>query len=426
MPDGRTCSPRWRASGARSPELKGSDTVAGDYFGLSVAISGTTAVVGAAHRGGRAYVFTETAGVWKQVAELKGGLASAGGFGLSVAISGTTAIVGDPYDANSYGRAYVFTETAGVWKRVAALKASFTLNDDFFGGSVAISGTTAIVGAYGASDAGRAYVFTEAAGVWSQVAELKGSDIVAYDHFGGSVSISGTSAVVGAPGAFSQNTPGRAYMFTETAGVWTQVAELKGSDTASDYFGGSVAIAGTSAVVGAEDDAGSAGRAYVFTETAGVWSQVADLKGSDTIAGDFFGLSVAISGTTAVVGAPGHGRAYVFGPPGSILYPGTGLSPGAYLQSVGGQFHLVMQRLDGNLVLYTSSNRALWETRTYPNPGASVVMQRDGNLVVYSASGRPLWDTHTSGNLGSSAVLQRDGNFVIYSASGKALWSSGT
>jgi len=80
-------------------------------------------------------------------------------------------------------------------------------------------------------------------------------------------------------------------------------AELKGSD---DYFGGSVAISGTTAVVGAEGHASDAGRAYVFTKTAASWKQVAELKGSDTVADDDFGNSVAISGTTAVVGAPNH------------------------------------------------------------------------------------------------------------------------
>jgi hypothetical protein len=111
--------------------------------------------------------------------------------------------------------------------------------------------------------------------------------------------------------------------------------------------------------------------------------------------------------------------------PESVLGPGQGLSTGWSLQSVGGQFSLVMQR-DGNLVLYTSSNRALWSTGTENNAGASVVMQRDGNLVVYSSSNRALWASGTENNAGASAVLQRDGNFVIYSAGGRALWSSGT
>jgi len=44
--------------------------------------------------------------------------------------------------------------------------------------------------------------------------------------------------------------------------------------------------------------------------------QLAELKGTDTVRGDYFGGSVAISGTTAAVGASGHarpaGRAYLF------------------------------------------------------------------------------------------------------------------
>ena len=83
-----------------------------------------------------------------------------------------------------------------------------------------------------------------------------------------------------------------------------------------DGFGYTVAISGTSAVVGEPDHAKTAGRAYVFTTTAKGWKQVAELKGSDTATNDGFGVSAAISAATAVVGAPGFagasGRAYVF------------------------------------------------------------------------------------------------------------------
>jgi hypothetical protein len=108
----------------------------------------------------------------------------------------------------------------------------------------------------------------------------------------------------------------RAYVFTKTASGWKQTAELKGSGTVTDgLFGLSVAISGTTAVVGANGHA-KAGRAYVFIETTTGWHQVAELKGSDAVVGDDFGSSVAISGTTAIVGANGHakntGRVYVF------------------------------------------------------------------------------------------------------------------
>jgi hypothetical protein len=295
--------------------LKGSDTVAGDYFGFRVAISGTTAIVGAfghASIAGRAYVFTKTATGWKQVAELEGSdTAALDDFGSSVAISGTTAVVG----ADGYGnRAYVFTKTATGWKQVAELEGSDTAALDDFGISVAISGTTAVVGADGYGN--RAYVFTKTATGWKQVAELEGSDTAALDDFGISVAISGTTAVVGADGY--GNSAGRAYVFTKTATGWRQTAELKGSDTASlNGFGVSVAISGTTAVVSATTDghASVIGRAYLFTKTATGWRQTAELKASHTGLWKFVD-SVAISGTTVMVGAPSDanlaGRAYVF------------------------------------------------------------------------------------------------------------------
>jgi hypothetical protein len=206
---------------------------------------------------------------------------------------------------------YVFTKTATGWTQTAELKGSGTVDD--FGISVAISGTTVVVGAASAMEAlGEAYVFTKKANRWTQTAELKGGD-----DFGGAVAISGTTAVVGSDGYV--NSAGLACVFTKTADAWRQVAGLKGSDTiADDVFGDSVAISGTTVVVGAPNHANSAGLAYVFTKTAGAWRQTPELKGSDTVGssntfqGDYFGTSVAISGTTAVVGAPGAGRAYVF------------------------------------------------------------------------------------------------------------------
>jgi hypothetical protein len=310
-------------------ELKGSDTVAGDNFGTSVAISGTTAIFGspaAAGLAGRVYVFGEMAGVWKQTAELKGsdtvgesGDFSGDHFGSSVATSGSTVIVSAPDHATYAGRVYVLTKTAVGWKQVVELGGSDTIAGDYFGGSVAVSGTTAIVGAPGhATGAGRAYVFTQTAAGWKQVAELKGSDTVAKDAFGSSVAISGKTAIVGAPSHATLDA-GRAYVFTEMGAGWKQVGELKGSDAPlGAQFGGSVAISDSTAVVGAL----GASRAYVFTKTSGGWKQVAELKGFDTVGrshtfvGDAFGYSVAVSGSTAIVGACNHangaGRAYVF------------------------------------------------------------------------------------------------------------------
>jgi hypothetical protein len=120
---------------------------------------------------------------------------------------------------------------------------------------------------------------------------------------------------VGAHG-HSVSGPGRAYVFASSPTGWRQVAELAGSDTvADDTFSGPVAISGGTIAAGAPVHAFSAGRAYVFTKTAGGWRQVAELREPDAVATDTFGASLAVSGTTIVVGTPGHssgaGSAYV-------------------------------------------------------------------------------------------------------------------
>jgi hypothetical protein len=48
-------------------------------------------------------------------------------------------------------------------------------------------------------------------------------------------------------------------------------------------------------------------------------------------------------------------------------------------------------QLDGNLVMYTTSNRAIRSTNTHGNPGAFLAVQDDGNLVIYSKAKKPLW-----------------------------------
>ncbi|MGA2528954.1 MAG: hypothetical protein ABSG36_07295 [Acidimicrobiales bacterium] len=304
----------------QTAELKGSGTVAGDFFGYAVAISGRTVVVGAPgyHKNaGRVYVFRRGTTRWRQVAELKGSAVSGDYLGDAVAVSGSTAVVGSDGNDKNAGRAYVFSGAGTRWKQAAELKGSDTIAQDGFGYTVAVSGATAIVGAPDhAKDSGRAYVFIGSGAHWSQVAELKGSDTVSDNGFGVAAALSGTAAVIGAPGYKSAT--GRAYVFEDSAGRWSQVAELKGSGTVgADDFGYAVAISGTTLALGAPGYSKNTGRLYLFGRSDGAWKQLASVKGSDTVSGDYLGYSVGIFGDTAVVGADGHsksaGRAYLFG-----------------------------------------------------------------------------------------------------------------
>ena len=223
----------------------------------------------------------------------------------------------------------------------AELTASDGAAGDQFGFSIALSGdgNTAVVGAFGHTVNGNvyqgaAYVFTNSGGNWSQQAELSASDGAAGDWFGDSVALSGdgNTAVLGASGhAVNGNQiQGAAYVFTNSAGSWSQQAELTASDGVyDDEFGISVALSsdGNTALVGAlfhtvNGNTNYQGAAYVFANSAGSWSQQQELTASDGAGGDLFGNSVTLSsdGNTALAGAPYHtvngnanqGAAYTF------------------------------------------------------------------------------------------------------------------
>jgi FG-GAP repeat protein/centrosomal CEP192-like protein len=250
-------------------------------------------------------------------------------------------VIGANNSRTAQGAAYVFAESGGAWTQQAELTASpdgtFTPE---FGYSVALNGSSVVIGApyhtVGSNQAqGVVYVFAGSGGTWSQQAELTASDGEAGDFFGQSVAVGGSTAVMGAPChprngfAFCQGGPGAAYVFVESGGTWSQQAELAPSDGAlGDEFGISVSFSGSTIVTGASlHTVGSnQGAAYVFTGSGGTWSQQAELAASDGVGG-YFGWSVAVDGSTAVMGAPAHvvgsnslqGAAYVFGASGPLF-----------------------------------------------------------------------------------------------------------
>ena len=327
-------------------KLTASDGVAGNLFGCAVALAGDTAVVGASeadNQRGSVYIFEcNEGGVdnWGQVAKLTAsdGVAS-DRFGYAVSISGDTVIVGADRDDNQ-GAAYIFSRAAGggnAWGQVAKLTASDGAAGDFFGSAAAISGNTAIVGARRDDDqgggSGSAYIFSRdqvGSNVWRQVTKITASDGSNFDNFGFAVAISGDTAVVGARENDAQGPDsGAAYVFERDQGGtdnWGEVVKLIASDgVANDSFGWSVAISGDTAVVGSIANDGQdsdSGAAYVFERNQGGatnWGEVVKLIASDGARGDRFGIAVALSGQTAVIGADGGGNqssdlgaAYVF------------------------------------------------------------------------------------------------------------------
>ncbi|HPF38145.1 MAG TPA: hypothetical protein P5081_23030 [Phycisphaerae bacterium] len=252
-------------------------------------------------------------------------------FGHSVSIRGAVAIVGSDLNGGSIansGSAYVYRYAAGLWQEEAELTAAAPASNDRFGAAVAIDGDWAVVGADGGNDSGpnsgAALVFHRVNGTWQEVTTLIASNVTQDNSFGFSVSISGDTVIVGArthDGAFPDS--GAAYVFRYVGGVWVEEAELTASDAAAgDFFGVSVAVRGDVAIVGApiSDQVDvNCGAAYVYRRTNGVWTEEARLLASNAAMNDNFGASVSIYGDTAIIGAYHNdtagqdaGAAYIF------------------------------------------------------------------------------------------------------------------
>jgi hypothetical protein len=357
------------AAGAAMASAAGPTDPVYRELGVSVAMSGATAVVGAPGvigngHFGAIYIFARSGKVWRHQATLYGSakhgiglpvavsstasgtfvLTAAGGqalvyqrsgtawhlqakllplpakppyipyFGTAVAISGTTAVVSTAQSQlNGRGGIYVFDRSGTTWHRQAILYDPDPDGEGNFGGSLAVSGSTILAGA---SSHDCAFVFTRSGHKWSLQAALNPLGQVAActepvngAGFGQSVAISGSTAVIGAPGTDH----GAAYVFTRSGTTWSQQATLTGShDASNDFFGFSVALSRTRALVGATYGVFSTppppshcGTAYEYTRSGHTWRERTEVANPGCSDGDLFGWSVAISGTSAMIGAPG-------------------------------------------------------------------------------------------------------------------------
>ncbi len=321
-------------------------------FGNSVSISGGTVIIGSPRSSfscndsfsihhGSAYIY-ERHQTWGLIAKLTAfdcDNHSMSYFGKAVSISGDTAVVGAIWDKGACpddpddpycdtGSVYIFRRNIGGpnnWGLDVKRIPFDGEDEDYFGGSVSISGDTVVVGAYGDDDmghnSGSAYIFEQHHGgmnSWGLVAKLTAFDGEVLDWFGWSLSINGDTVVVGAPidddacpGDPYCNS-GSVYIFERNKGGldnWGLVKKITASDTGlMEYFGGSVSISGDTVVVGASGNDAAAvesGALYIFERNYGGtnnWGQVTKITTSDAEEGDLLGESVSISGDTVVGG----------------------------------------------------------------------------------------------------------------------------
>lgn len=288
-----------------------------DFLGASVAISGNTVAVGMASTSipGGVYIFVKPASGWSNMTQTAKLTASDGAdndyLGYSVAVSGNTVVAGAPNANDDAGAAYVFVQPVSGWANMTeTAKLSAAGKYSTLGNSVAISGTTVVVGSpdQGGTQPGAAYVFVKPLSGWTsmtQTAKLTPSDGHQYDAFGSAVAVSGNTVVSGSPGR------GKSYVFVEPSSGWinmTQTAWLvvpRGSGVFSVSIDGSTVVTGYPyATINSKY---AQGAAYVYVKPIGGWtnmSPTATLTASDGVAGDWFGYAIAVNGNRIATGAP--------------------------------------------------------------------------------------------------------------------------
>jgi hypothetical protein len=327
----------------------------GDLFGSDVSLWGDRALIGAlSHDGaggtmiGAVSVWERASVGWQQVALLTAADPHVNGFGASLALDGDVALLGAPSDdtmGNDVGSAYVFERSGDAWVQVAKLLPPPGIPVAHAGRAVALSGTTAFVGAPHNEGPlglpGTVFVYDRGPGGWSLSQVMPSPEPAVAGRFGGALAMQGARAAIGAKGGsgaagVKSGTTWVAERAGPGPGGWTLVAQLSPSDgQPGDDFGVAVALDGDTVLVGSDEDddlGADAGAAYVYDRdpASGAWSQTARLLAEGGQPGDFAGRDVGLAGSRALLSID-RGVQPDF--PGAVcLFERSGAPPGAWVQ----------------------------------------------------------------------------------------------
>ena len=332
----------------RQSKLLPDDGAAYDYFGFAVSLYHHTAVIGSYRHdvedhgsdAGAAYIYEGNAKGrnWKQVAKFTGSdSVSQDYFGYSVAVHGNTSVVGawgNDNEGTFSGTAYVYSKYKNdngewSWQFNEQLYPIDSHRYDWFGISVAMSDDLIVVGASGADGlsaqhTGAAYIFSSVydtdqwdGWAWHQYAMLLGPEGRSGDGFGSSVSASGNTVLVGAPGRDHASASGHriadsgaVYVYTGSNDRWKYKESLHSNHAhAGGNFGLSVSVDGDTAVIGSYNDTGP-GRIYIMNHIVqhdkSLWVHSFKRTPNEAQDGSAFGSSVSIQGERIAVGASGY------------------------------------------------------------------------------------------------------------------------
>ena len=311
-------------------------------WGHSVDISGTTLIAGYTSyvgNSGGVFILEQKGKKWDLVSHFQTpDPPQRDQYGHAVAIDGDYAVVsayeqggkkvvaGGPLGEGP-GLVYVY-QRVKEWVETTKLKGEGIQNNDRFGYSVDISGTTLIAGTpFHDEEKGAVYVYERDGAKWKQQAKLQADDGGVKNRFGWDCAVSENTIVVGAPlAAAPDRLSGAVYVFKRQGDAWAQVAKITPDDgDGGDGFGASVDVSKSRIIAGANKDENEAkkrgsGSAYIFSGVGDVYTQEAKLTADELQEGAGFGFSVALDVNRALVGAPAtntkandnSGAAYAF------------------------------------------------------------------------------------------------------------------
>jgi hypothetical protein len=302
-----------------------STAVSTDFFGVSVAISGNFAIIGAFSDGdiggpeqGSASIYQFNGSNWVLMQKLLDpGGATGDSAGISVSISGNFAIVGSYTDDGpagiDQGSAVIYQFNGTSWVFMQKIFDATGSPNDRFGISVSVSGNRAIIGSYfddGAAgiDQGSASIYQFNGSSWVLMQKITDATGALNDNFGFSVAVSGDHALVGAQfdDGVAGSDQGSVSFFRFNGASW--VLTQKNFDAnagAGDLFGNSVSISNNYAVIGAyanDTTTMDQGTANIYFYNGTNWVLTQKLAHPDGEFGDSFGISVSISGNYILVG----------------------------------------------------------------------------------------------------------------------------
>ncbi|MSR05900.1 MAG: choice-of-anchor B family protein [Gemmatimonadetes bacterium] len=359
------------------------------------------------------------------------------GFGMSLAVGDGEVFVGEPNNNFRPGQVYVYRKTGTTWRQATTINAPDSGLGDRFGASLAVGGTTLFVGS--TRGTGAVYVFRKEGSAWKGTGTLTAADLATGDGFGATIAASGDWLLVSAPlqGAAIAGTlngrTGAVYFFHRGGnGEWTQAAKIAVPDPkANDGFGASIALSGSRALVGAPGKNNRQGIAYVYQlDSAGTWQEAGRIARTNAQANDVLGSIVRLlQDDAALVGAPthdgGYGAVFVFrldprrhqwtergritgtGNPRNERFPSSVAVSGSQVW-IGSANSLPA----GHLFTFTTDTARMPGDRR-PLAGSDVLTDRFGQVIALN------------GNLGAVAALGADaggGSVAIYERSAAGDW----